>query len=70
MPFNTDPIENLYSYDKEFFNNYVKEFYDLDYNEKFSTWKAIYFILMQTIKRKISLLHKNYDATDPQSSQS
>jgi hypothetical protein len=39
-------IKNLYSYDKEFFNQYVKDTYNLDYDKEFSTWKAIYFILM------------------------
>jgi len=50
-------IENLYSYDKEFFNNYVKEFYGLDYDEKFTTWKAIYFILMAHYLRRVKLKH-------------
>ena len=50
-------IENLYSYDKEFFNNYIKEFYDLDYDEKFTTWKAIYFILMAHYLRRVKLKH-------------
>jgi hypothetical protein len=50
-------IENLYSYDKEFFNNYVKEFYGIDYDEKFSTWKAIYFILMAHYLRRVKLKH-------------
>lgn len=51
-------IENLYSYDKEFFNNYVKDMYDLDYTEKFKTWKAIYFILMAHYMRRV--LCKDY----------
>jgi hypothetical protein len=50
-------IENLYSYDKKFFNNYVKEFYGLDYEEKFTTWKAIYFILMAHYLRRVKLKH-------------
>jgi hypothetical protein len=50
-------IENLYSYDKEFFNNYVKEFYGLDYDKKFTTWKAIYFILMAHYLRRVKLKH-------------
>jgi hypothetical protein len=50
-------IENLYSYDKEFFNNYVKEFYELDYDDKFKTWKAIYFILMAHYLRRVKLKH-------------
>ncbi len=50
-------IENLYSYDKEFFNNYVKEFYGLDYQEKFTTWKAIYFVLMAHYLRRVKLKH-------------
>jgi hypothetical protein len=52
-----DEIENLYSYNKEFFNNYVKEFYGLDYEEKFTTWKAIYFILMAHYLRRVKLKH-------------
>jgi hypothetical protein len=52
-----DEIENLYSYDKEFFNNYVKEFYGLDYQEKFTTWKAIYFVLMAHYLRRVKLKH-------------
>jgi hypothetical protein len=50
-------IENLYSYDKEFFNNYIKEFYNIDYDEKFLTWKAIYFILMAHYLRRVKLKH-------------
>lgn len=50
-------IENLYSYDKCFFNNYVKEFYDLDYTEKFKNWKAIYFIIMAHYLRRVKLKH-------------
>jgi len=50
-------IENLHSYDKEFFNNYVKEYYDLDYDEKFTTWKAIYFVLMAHYLRRVKLKH-------------
>ena len=50
-------IENLYSYDKEFFNNYVTEYYGLDYTEKFSTWKAIYFIVMAHYLRRVKLKH-------------
>jgi hypothetical protein len=50
-------IKNLYSYDKEFFNNYVKEFYGLDYEDKFKLWKAIYFILMAHYLRRVKLEH-------------
>ena len=39
-------IDNLYSYDKDFFNKYVIELTGIDYSEKFATWKAIYFIVM------------------------
>jgi hypothetical protein len=48
-------IENLYSYDKEFFNNYVREFYELEYEEKFTTWKAIYFVIMAHYLRRVKL---------------
>ena len=50
-------IKNLYSYDKEFFNNYVTEFYNLDYTEKFQTWKAIYYVLMAHYLRRVKLKH-------------
>lgn len=50
-------IKNLYSYDKEFFNNYVTEYYGLDYTEKFNTWKAIYFVLMAHYLRRVKLKH-------------
>lgn len=50
-------IENLYSYDKEFFDNYVTEFYDLDYIDNFKTWKAAYFIVMAHYLRRVKLKH-------------
>ena len=50
-------IENLYSYDKSFFINYVKEYYDLDYESEFNTWKAIYFVLMAHYLRRVKLKH-------------
>jgi hypothetical protein len=50
-------IENLYSYDKEFFNNYITEFYNLDYIDKFQTWKPIYFIIMAHYLRRVKLKH-------------
>jgi hypothetical protein len=50
-------IDNLYSYEKLFFINYVKEYYDLDYEEKFNTWKAIYFVLMAHYLRRVKLKH-------------
>ena len=50
-------IENLYSYDKSFFDNYVKEFYELDYIDKFKTWKAIYFLIMAHYLRRVKLKH-------------
>lgn len=50
-------IENLYSYDKEFFENYIKEYYGLDYTEKFRTWKSIYFVLMAHYLRRVKLKH-------------
>lgn len=48
-------IENLHSYNKEFFNNYVKEFYDLDYDSKFNNFKAIYLLLMPHYLRRVKL---------------
>jgi hypothetical protein len=50
-------IENIYSYDKSFFKKYVKDFYDLDYTDKFDNWKAIYFILMAHYLRRVRLKH-------------
>lgn len=50
-------IQHLYSYDKEFFNHYVKHTYGLDYTNEFATWKAIYFILMAHYLRHV----KSYD---------
>lgn len=50
-------IECLVSYNMEFFNNYVKEFYDLDYAENFSKWKAIYHILIAHYLRRVKLEH-------------
>lgn len=48
-------IKTVYSYDKEFFDNYVKQFYYLDYTPRFRTWKAIYFILMAHYLRRVKL---------------
>lgn len=50
-------IEILNSYDKNFFNEYVKEYYDLDYEEKFKLWKPIYFVLMAHYLRRVKLEH-------------
>lgn len=51
-------IENLHSYDKNFFDNYVSNMYGLDYKEKFRIWKSIYFILMAHYMRRV--LCKDY----------
>lgn len=50
-------INYLHSYNKEFFNNYVNEFYDLDYKENFLKWKAAYFIVMAHYLRRVKLEH-------------
>lgn len=50
-------IENLHSYDKDFFDNYVQEYYQVDYKHKFRTWKAIYFIIMAHYLRRVKLKH-------------
>jgi hypothetical protein len=50
-------IENLYSYDKEFFDNYLKEFYNLDYVDRFKKFKAGYFIVMGHYMRRVLLKH-------------
>lgn len=48
-------IDNLYSYNKSFFDEYVKDVYGLDYHEKFKLWKPIYFILMGHYLRRVKL---------------
>jgi len=51
-------IKNLYSYDRKFFVDYVKNLYDLDYENKFNTWPAIYHIIMPHYIRRV--LCKDY----------
>lgn len=48
-------IYNLYSYDKSLLDNYVKEFYGLDYKENFSKWKPVYLILFAHYLRRVKL---------------
>lgn len=48
-------IQNLHSYDKKFFNDYVKTAYGLDYEEKFSVYVAIYHILIGHYLRRVKL---------------
>ena len=50
-------IENVYSYDKEFFDNYVQEFYRDKQVERFRVWKAIYFVIMAHYLRRVKLKH-------------
>lgn len=50
-------IENLHSYDKEFFINYISEFYDADYGDKLLTWKAGFFVVMAHYLRRVLLKH-------------
>jgi hypothetical protein len=50
-------ILNLNSYNKLFFVNYVKDYYGLDYQEKFDTWKAVYFVIMAQYLRRVKLKH-------------
>jgi hypothetical protein len=50
-------IKNLYSYDKNFFNNYVEEYYGLDYKDKFKLWNPVYYILMGHYLRRVKLEH-------------
>ena len=52
-----EKIENLYSYDKDFFDNYITEFYGFDNIERFRVWKAIYFIIMAHYLRRVKLKH-------------
>jgi len=50
-------IDNLYSYDKKFFIDYIQEFYDADYSDKLSTWKAGFFVVMAHYLRRVMLKH-------------
>jgi|694.fasta_scaffold00044_14 hypothetical protein len=51
-------IKNLYSYDRKFFVDYVKNLYDLDYENKFNIWPPIYHIIMPHYIRRV--LCKDY----------
>jgi hypothetical protein len=51
-------IECLTSYSKDFFDDYVKNIYGLDYIEKFNKYKAIYFVVMAHYLRRV--LCKDY----------
>lgn len=48
-------IGHLHSYDKQFFNDYVKDAYGLDYSEKFRVWGNIYLILIGHYLRRVLL---------------
>lgn len=48
-------IKHLYSYDKKFFNDYVKTAYGLDYQEKFSVYLGIYHVLIGHYLRRVKL---------------
>lgn len=48
-------IEHLYSYDKDFFDNYVQEVCGIDHRNNNRTWKAIYFVLMAHYLRRVLL---------------
>ena len=50
-------IDNVHSYSKDFFDNYVKEFYGIENIERFRTWKAIYFVIMAHYLRRVKLKH-------------
>jgi len=50
-------IKNLYSYDKDFFINYINEFYDADFKDKLLTWKAAFFVVMAHYLRRVLLKH-------------
>ena len=49
-------IKNLTSYNKKFFDDYVKDCYSLDYDDKFKLWKHIYFIIMGHYLRRVKLV--------------
>lgn len=51
-------IDNLISYDKTFFDNYIKNAYGLDWKNKFRRWTPIYHILMAHYLRRV--LIKDY----------
>ena len=48
-------IKNVHSYDKQFFKNYVKEFYHDVNVDKFDVWPAVYFVLMAQYLRRVKL---------------
>jgi hypothetical protein len=48
-------IFNLNSYDKKFFNDYVKTAYGLDYTDKFSVYLGIYHVLIGHYLRRVKL---------------
>jgi hypothetical protein len=50
-------IENVYSYSKDFFDNYVQEFYGIEDIGRFRVWKAIYFVIMAHYLRRVMLKH-------------
>lgn len=51
-------ISNLTSYTKQFFNDYVKVTYGLDYVDKFTKWKHVYYVIMAHYLRRV--LCKDY----------
>lgn len=48
-------ITHLHSYDKNFFNEYVKQAYGLDYKDKFSVYLSIYHVLIGHYLRRVKL---------------
>lgn len=48
-------ITHLHSYDKNFFNEYVKQAYGLDYKDKFSVYLGIYHVLIGHYLRRVKL---------------
>lgn len=53
-----EKIENLHSYNRKFFNDYVKDYYKIDYTEKFDKWFHIYYVIFGQYLRRVKL--KNY----------
>lgn len=46
---------NVHSYTKQFFKNYVRDFYDDVNTERFDVWPPIYFVLMAQYLRRVKL---------------
>lgn len=48
-------IKNLYSYDRQFFKDYVSEMYEVTDVDKFDIWASSYFVLMAHYLRRVKM---------------